>query len=184
MTAPSAFLDTCVLYPGYLRDTLLSLSEHSLYRPLWSGGVLVELERNLVAAGMSDRLTGRLISRMQSAFEDAEVTGYEPLTDSMTCDPKDRHVLAAAVHGRADSLITFNLRDFPQESLSPHDIALQDPDDFLLDLLDLAPGAVMSVLEAQAGRYKRDPKTLPGLLNALAKAGVPDFAEQARRHLP
>ncbi len=38
-----AFLDTCVLYPAYLCDTLLRLADASGYRPLWSADVLTEL---------------------------------------------------------------------------------------------------------------------------------------------
>lgn len=43
-----AFLDTCSIFPAYLCDTLLRLAEAGTYRPLWSAGVLEELQRNLV----------------------------------------------------------------------------------------------------------------------------------------
>jgi hypothetical protein len=49
---------------------------------------------------------------MHRSFPDAEVRGYETLIASMTCDPRDRHVLAAAVRGDAEALPTFNTRDF------------------------------------------------------------------------
>ena len=55
---------------------------------------------------------------MESAFESAMVRGHERLTDSMTCHPKDRHVLAAAVHADAGAVATFNVRDFPEDSPS------------------------------------------------------------------
>ena len=51
---------------------------------------------------------------MTAAFPAASVVGYEPLIDSMTCDPGDRHVLAAAVHAKAGAIVTFNDVDFPQ----------------------------------------------------------------------
>src|SRR3954451_878480 len=57
MVAFPAFLDTCVLYPAYLCDTLLRLAEASAYRPLWSADVFVELRRNLIDRGIpTDRV--------------------------------------------------------------------------------------------------------------------------------
>ncbi|CAN5653565.1 hypothetical protein BH24ACT5_BH24ACT5_13710 [soil metagenome] len=54
-------------------------------------------------------------------------------------------------------------------------------DTFLLDLLDLAPGAVIDELVRQATANRREPKTLPGLLDVLARAGAPSFADEVRR---
>lgn len=49
---------------------------------------------------------------------DALVTGYEDLTEGLYLpDPDDRHVLAAAIRGRADVIITANLRHFPAKVL-------------------------------------------------------------------
>jgi hypothetical protein len=56
-----AFLDTCVLYPAYLCDTLLRLADAGAYRPLWSGNVMEELGRNLIKRGLpADRIAGRI----------------------------------------------------------------------------------------------------------------------------
>jgi hypothetical protein len=78
---------------------------------------------------------------MQRAFPDAEVRGYEALVESMTCDPKDRHVLAAAVRSQSEVLVTFNGDDFPEKSTAAYDIEVINTDDFLLDQLDLYPGS-------------------------------------------
>jgi len=74
---------------------------------------------------------------MRRSFPDAEVAGYATLIDSMTCDEKDRHVLAAAVRSDAEVLVTFNVTDFPEASVKSYDIEVVSPDDFLLDQLDL-----------------------------------------------
>jgi hypothetical protein len=53
MTTFPAFLDTNCLFGAYLCDTMLRLAELGIYRPLWSAGVLDELQRNLLKLGLS-----------------------------------------------------------------------------------------------------------------------------------
>jgi hypothetical protein len=86
----------------------------------------------------------------------------------MTNHPKDRHVLAAAIAGRADVLVTENLRDFPAEAAGQYEITVCGQDDFLLGLLELHPGEVLSALRWQASRYRREPRTVGALLGILA----------------
>jgi len=178
-----AFLDACVLFSSTLTDTLLRIAEGEAFRPQWSAGVLAEhrlvLERE---AGLPLERADRRIAHMQAAFPTAEVTGYEALIDAMTCDPKDRHVLAAAVAGGSEVLVTFNINDFPAASVAPHDIGVVSPDSFLLDQLDLHPATVGRALVTQLVEAKRPPLTMGQLLGRLAGAGVPAFAEEARRH--
>ncbi len=152
-----AFLDTCTLFGAYLCDTLLRLAEAGTYRPLWSAGVLDELERNLVERGLAKEAVSYRIREMSRSFPDAAVHGYETLTESMTCDRKDRHVLAAAVRGDAEVLVTFNTSDFPDTATSVYDITVVHPDDFLLDQLDLYPGATVAALRGQARRPPSSP---------------------------
>lgn len=96
----------------------------------------------------------------------------------MQCDPQDRHVLAAAVRSRAGAIVTFNLSDFPDPAVGPYEIEVIHPDTFLLDLLDLAPDAVLAELERQARANRQSPKNLQELLHALTKVHVTQFAKE------
>lgn len=82
-------LDTCVLYPAHLRDTLLRLAERGLYRVLWSADIVDELRHNLVESGFDPVSINQLIVEMGKAFPDAEVVGYHALIDGLECDSKD-----------------------------------------------------------------------------------------------
>jgi predicted nucleic acid-binding protein len=183
MTTFPAFLDTNCLFGAYLCDTMLRLAEVGIYRPLWSAGVLEELKRNLLKRGIPKDAVAYRIGQMQLSFPDAEVRGYERLIDTMTCDPKDRHVVAAAIRGGAQVLVTCDGEDFPADSVAPYDVFVSSPDDFLLDQLDLYPGHVVAALRAQAGAYIAPPMPVEDLLGRLAAAGVPRFASEAARHL-
>jgi predicted nucleic acid-binding protein len=178
-----AFLDTNCLFGGYLCDVMLRLAEVGTYRPLWSADIFEELKRNLLKRGLSPGQVGYRLAEMSASFPDAEVRGYETLVEAMTCDKKDRHVLAAAVRGRARVIVTFNVSDFPADSLDQYDITVISPDEFLLDQLDLYPGHTVAVLRAQASDYDSPAMSVEELLGRLAAAGVPRFASEARRHL-
>lgn len=179
------FLDTCVLLKPYLCDTLLSIAECRIYRPLWSAGVLTELDRNLRKRGATPEQVAHRLDQMGRHFPDAEVVGYEHLVDSMQNHPKDRHVLAAAVRGGAAVLVTENLKDFPENVLRRYDVVAVHQDDFLQDQLDLFPNAVHSALRRQASRYRRDPRSVDDLLDVLSSEGhgCRGFAEACRRDL-
>jgi predicted nucleic acid-binding protein len=159
-----AFLDTCVLLKPYLCDTLLTIAETGVYRPLWSPMVMTELERNLARRGLDGKQIRHRIDQMNAAFPDASVTNFEALIGRMANDPKDRHVLAAAVRGGAEVLVTENLRDFRPEAIRPYDIQAVSQDTFLLDL---RPGDVIDALRRQASRYHREPRNVEALLAIL-----------------
>lgn len=173
-------LDTCVLYPAHLRDAMLRLAERGLYRALWSADFIEELRRNLIEV-VDPSAVGHLLGQLTAAFPDAEVIGYQSLIDGLTCDPKDHHVLAAAVRASAGAIVTFNTTDFPDHSTQSYAIEVIHPDTFLLDLLDLAPGAVIDELSQQAAANRRAPRTLSQILDALERGGVPVFADEVRR---
>jgi predicted nucleic acid-binding protein len=173
------FLDTCVLLRPYLCDTLLSIAEAGVYRPLWSPTVMTELERNLARRGLNEKQIRHRLDQMNGAFPDALVVGYEALIDKMANDPKDRHVLAAAVRGGAEVLVTENLRDFPVDAVRLYDIKVVTQDTFLLDALDLRPADVLTALRRQVSRYRREPRTIESLLAVLggAASGCPLFKQ-------
>jgi len=118
---------------------------------------------------------------MRTAFDEAEVdqAEIERLEPAMTNDPKDRHVLAAAVAADSELIVTFALDDFPPQACEPVGVEATNPDDFLLDLHDLNPDAVRAALEQQAADLN-PPWPLDELLRALTTAGVPRFANAIR----
>lgn len=178
-----AFLDTCAVYGVTVTDVLLRLADEGAFRPLWSEEVLEELRRNLVKNGVDPMAVGRRIAAMTEHFPDAMVEGYGSLVEGMTCHPKDRHVLAAAARANAEVLVTFNVKDFPPLSVAGLDIEVVHPDAFLLDQLDLYPGKTMRVLQSMVEIYDSPPLNMSDLLRILSSAGVPEFADEARRHI-
>ncbi len=116
MPPPKALLDANVLYPASLRDPFLRLPDGRLYAPLWSAAIHEEWMRSLLAdrsdieAGVLDKTR----AVMDDHFPDAVVKGYEAIIATFDLlDPGDRHVLAAAILGGVDIIVTRNLRDFP-----------------------------------------------------------------------
>lgn len=53
----------------------------------------------------------------------------------------------------------------------------------VLDALDLAPSVVIEELRRQAAANRSSPRTLFEILDALATAGSPRFADEIRRRL-
>jgi hypothetical protein len=177
-----AVLDTCVLYPYSLRDTLLRFAEAEFYAPLWSKQILDEMERNLVANGAKPENIARTRELMMDAFDGACVptASISAIEGSMTNHEGDRHVLAAAVCSNAEVVVTANLKHFPPESTEPHGVEAQHPDEFLEYLFDLDRQLSLALIQQQADDQTRPPITVEELLTMLANAGVPRFAQLVR----
>jgi hypothetical protein len=94
----------------------------------------------------------------------------------MANDPKDRHVLAAAIRGDAAVIVTANLGDFPADALQPYDITAVHPDDFLLDQLDLYPRATVECMREQIAAYNNPAMSVMEFLKHFSKT-VPKFAD-------
>ncbi len=178
----SAVFDTCTLLPISLCDLLLRLAEDpALYKPKWSPEILEELRRNLQGPkfNLDSAKAEYRIACMQSAFPEALITGYESLSESMPNDKGDRHVLAAAVYGKADAIVTLNVRHFPEECLRQFGIERLSPDKFLTHQWHLDGDLVKNKIRSQAGECG---KNMSAHLDLLAKM-VPEFAGLVRKSL-
>ena len=93
----------------------------------------------------------------------------------MTNDPKDRHVLAAAVGSGASHVVTVNLRDFPVAS-RPAGVLVLAPDRFLLDRLRDNELGIRRAVEAMASRHARPAHTARELATLMSTGRfVPRF---------
>jgi hypothetical protein len=119
---------------------------------------------------------------MDLHVRDALVTGYEPLIEGLTLpDADDRHVLAAAIRCNADLILTFNLKDFPEESLRPFEIEPEHPDKFLLHQLSLDQPGVLTAVKRQRESLKNPPKKPLEFLDTLEQQQLPLFVAELRR---
>ena len=185
MPPPTALLDANVLYPAGLRDLLLRLADHYLHAPLWSADIHEEWMRNLLAdrpdieAGVLERTR----AVMDGHFPDAVVTGYETLAATLDLpDPDDRHVLAAAILGGADFIVTRNLRDFPADRLAPHGLAAQHPDAFVVELFEADADAVLDAVRGHRAALRNPPCSAGDYLAALERLGLGQTVSLLRQH--
>ncbi|HMN39465.1 MAG: PIN domain-containing protein [Phycisphaerales bacterium] len=177
MATFTALYDSCVLYPAPLRDFLMRLALTDLFRARWTdrihdewiGAVLKERE------DLKREQLERTRELMNAHVRDCLVVGYEPLINGLELpDPDDRHVVAAAIRARADVIVTFNLKDFPNQYLAGFGIEAQHPDEFISHLIDLAPGAVCSAAKRQREALRNPAKSVEEYLDSLAAQRLPD----------
>jgi predicted nucleic acid-binding protein len=140
---------------------------------MWSRHVLDEVKTTLLKFGCTQEQVSRRIKSMEEAFPEAMITGYEKLIDAMENDPKDRHILAAAVRAGADCIVSDNVKHFQKEALQPYGLECLSAQDFLLHQYHLDPDSFIAVLGEQAKDTKH---SLAELVTLLSKY-TPKLAE-------
>lgn len=168
--------DACVLYPAPLRSFLMYLALTELYRARWTNDIHEEWMRNAVRdyPGFSREKAEAVRDKMNEHVLDSLVTGYEPLIPSLTLpDPNDRHVLAAAIRCGAEVIVTFNLKDFPNDALRPHGVKAQHPDEFITHQIALSPSLVCQAAKQQRASLKNPPMSVWEYLASLGRQGLP-----------
>lgn len=183
--ALTALYDACVLYPAPLRDFLIRLAVTGLFRAKWSDDIHEEWIRNVLKNRQDltlDQLS-KTRALMDRSVPDCLVKNYQSIIDSLILpDPDDRHVLAAAIRGRADVIITFNLKDFPTDALAEHNVEAQHPDTFIVDLIGLDTAAVCTAVRAQRKTLKNPPQTAGELLSTFTKLGLAQTVSELSRY--
>lgn len=172
-------LDACVLYPTVLRRLLLGAADLGHFTPLWSERILGEWRR--AGRSVSEELqiaTGADIALAQARWPDASVKLSGELGDIWLPDPNDIHVLEAAVSGKADVLLTSNLKDFPTRVVSTYGIVRRDPDGFLAEIAEADSEGLSAILEeilSAASQTAGESFTKRGFLK---KARLPRLAKR------
>ncbi len=157
-------------------DLLLRLAETPrLYLPFWSVKILDETDRTLKdQLGWPENLVSYRRQQIFHHFPEALIEGFESIEMCVTKDPKDRHVLAAAIRGKCDIIVTFNLKDFPVDSLERWHIEAHHPSNFLASLYSINQGLVVQRLHEIGENLG---KSIQQVIEGLADP-VPSFALQ------
>jgi predicted nucleic acid-binding protein len=187
----TALVDACALAGALKRNLLLSLAEAEFFRVRWSAPILNETEAAiraiLTGKGVEDAddRAARARAYMEAAFEEATVEGFEALTTSCAGlpDPKDAHVVAAALKTQAAVIVTDNLRDFPDTILNPLNLEARSTDAFIADTIALDPGRAIAAIRIMRERLRRPEKTAEMLLLDMEAVGLIETADVLRPHV-
>lgn len=172
-------LDTCVIYPTVMRQMLLGVAERGVFTPLWSARIIGEWLRAAQKLGPDGVAQARAeAALLAAAWPEAEVNWPASLEARLWLpDPADIHVLAAAVVGSADMIMTLNAGDFPRNILADEGLSRTDPDTFLHGVWQARPALVSEAAThvlAEANRLSgRDWQMRP----LLKKARLPRLAK-------
>lgn len=155
-----------------------------VFQAHWTTEIHAEWTRNVLENRPDVRASDLQRTRDLMDFHvfDALVTGYEPFIPALSLpDPNDRHVLAAAIHCRANVIVTFNLRDFPRATLQDYGIEALHPDDFVLRLLDFDSSAVCLAARRQRQSLRNPPKSVAEYLSTLEAQSLTQTASRLRQ---
>ncbi|MEX2291453.1 MAG: PIN domain-containing protein [Mycobacteriales bacterium] len=167
--------DANVLYPSTLRDLLIRIAQAGLVGAKWTDEILDEVFDNLRGnrPDLNPAALDRTRELMVRAVRDCLVVDYQPLVDAIQLpDPKDRHVLAAAIKSRAQVIVTTNLEDFPAHRLDGWNVEAKHPDEFVLDQIDLDRQAVYGAVQRIADAWRNPPGTILDVFDRLERDGL------------
>ena len=175
MSQFTAILDANVLYPNYLRDILIECAHRELYRAKWTEKITEEWVENLLKnrPDIPRIKIDRLCQLMEKAVPDSLIQNYESIIPSLTLpDPNDRHILAAAIIGHADMIVTNNIKDFPQTELGKYNIESIVPDKFLVHQFHLNPHKFMAAIVECSDRIMGQDGQIKEYLLSLINNGL------------
>ena len=171
----TAVLDACVFYQLAIADSLMSIAVTGIFAAKWTRKIEEEwinsLEKN------RPDLKGKLGNRrddMREAVPDWEIqeVAWSSISGCLSLpDPNDVHVLAAAIAGHADCIVTRNHQDFPESIMATHGIDILDPDVFIVNQWDLESVPVMAAFKEMRARRKKPTESVEVLLALLRKMG-------------
>lgn len=173
-------LDADLLMRAAPRDLALRLAISGFYVAHFSDRILDEVERNLHARlNIPTEKALRTCQAMRTAFLE-HLVAEEPiaaLEAEMANQPKDRHVLAAAVASGSELTVTNNHKDFPARALDPFGISVMSPSQLFIDMYAQSPRNFDEVVDAQIAALRAPPSTIDTWLERMARSACRGFVQ-------
>ncbi len=190
MSAGSAavrvFADADVLYGAAARDIFMDLSIGGWISLRFSDRVLEEMARARIRRGYDEKKTMRLVEAMKAATPDSLVSVPNDAPIRGLPDPDDEHVLAGALYGNCDVLVTRNLKDFPEQIIANcgTGIRVEHPDVFLVRLVTQDAEGIIGVVDRVRRSLSAPPFDKAEYCERLENAHLRGFAALMRVLLP
>jgi hypothetical protein len=177
----TALIDANVLFSMVITDLIMEVARAGIFRPRWSDAIHEEWMRSVLEKypDQDREKINRRRAAMDLAMPDALVTGYEHLIEGLPLvDKDDRHVLAAAIAGGADVIVTKNLKHFPDDVLGQFGTEAQHPDTFLTHQRGLHEQQFLACARKCRARLKNQPKSADEYLEGLQRAELVAVANE------
>lgn len=169
MPRPVAALDADVLVPILSCDFLLTAFDLGLYEPVVSTEALTEVERNLVEdfPHLDPDSLRRRVEQMGDALGNQLVGPGSVVVVPRVINPKDRHVIAAALIGEASLVVTNDKRLRAEIEDADIGLAAISADDFATRLWTPLPDDVTEVINTLVAKRTEPPVTIDDLIEAM-----------------
>ncbi|WP_299145670.1 RSP_2648 family PIN domain-containing protein [uncultured Tateyamaria sp.] len=176
-------IDANVLYPTVMREVVVGAARAGFFEPQWSPRIVEEWARAAARHGVEGEVQARGTAAMLNAAWPRASISHPPQLDERLWlpDPGDIHVLAAAIHGSSDMIMTMNAKDFPRNILTEEGLLRVDPDGYLQGCAEAQPDRIIPVAHsvlAEARRLSGDDLTMRALMK---KARLPRFGKAVER---
>lgn len=156
----------------------MSLDKTKLLRIRWTEEVIREAAISIGRRypGSAESIEQKLLAYSQ-VFGGSRVSGYEHLIGSLGCrDPKDEHVLAATIVSKSRYLLSFNLRDYPEDAYQRFGVTVTHPDDFLSLTANNQSEAFAHTVAQWLAIFVNPQISVKEASVSLAKSGCPKIA--------
>jgi predicted nucleic acid-binding protein len=133
---------------------------------------------------LSSEQIQRQVELITKACNNALVENYEDLIPSIQIkDENDRHVVAAAIKCNANIIVTYNLKDFPNDYLEKIGLSAVDPDTFIADMIDLSPKKCCDAFREMILTKKKPPFNEPQYIEIFRRNGLTQTANELTKYL-
>ena len=168
-------VDANVLFSAPKRDLIVSLSRAGLLHPFWTDIIISEtrsaLEKRFLRLNKGILRSRRDALRAVNALERHNprsrlIGDFSSPPDHINLpDPKDNHVLYAAIECDADYIVTENIQDFPPNDLESFKIETRTADRLISETIEEFPLIAFDAIRTLQLRMVNPPVALDELLS-------------------
>ncbi len=172
-------LDANVLYSNHLRGLFLWMSWRGLFQIFWSQDIWDEVFRNYSSDAEKEEIFRQDVERViWGKFPESMREMSQEFPPAGLPDASDEHVLALARQEEITNIVTFNLKDFPENILQEFGIASVHPDAFLSEFYEREKDETKRAIREHIEVLRKTKPRKAAYIQRLQIVGAERFAAQ------